>query len=108
MERPTKAVTPRELVVLRMVAEGLCVKEIGVALGIATSTADAHKFNGMRKLGLHSAVEITRWAIRAHVVSLCKDCPVVRGLQVQLVNGAGQVLGASDVDLGKQGEGEKA
>jgi DNA-binding NarL/FixJ family response regulator len=53
----------RELQVLRMVANGLSSQQIAVQLNIAFGTVEVHRRNIMRKLGLHSAVELTRYAI---------------------------------------------
>jgi two-component system NarL family response regulator len=53
----------RELQVLRLVAEGLSSIEIAGRLKIAPATVDVHRRNIMRKLGLHSAVELTRYAL---------------------------------------------
>lgn len=53
----------RERQVLRLVAEGLSSTEIAARLSIASATVDVHRRNIMRKLGLHSAVELTRYAI---------------------------------------------
>jgi DNA-binding NarL/FixJ family response regulator len=55
---------PREQQVLRLVAQGLNSQAIAEQLGIAVGTVDVHRRNIMRKLGLHNAVELTRYAIR--------------------------------------------
>lgn len=56
---------PREQQVLRLVAQGCSSLQIGQQLGITTSTVDVHRRNIMRKLDLHSAVDLTRYAIKA-------------------------------------------
>ncbi len=53
----------REKQVLALVATGINSQQIAVQLGIATSTVDVHRRNIMRKLDLHSAVDLTRYAI---------------------------------------------
>lgn len=55
---------PREQQVLRLVAQGLNSHAIAEQLDIAVGTVDVHRRNIMRKLGLHNAVELTRYAIR--------------------------------------------
>ena len=39
-------------------------------LGLSVKTVDAHKFNLMRKLGLHNKAELVMWAIQKRVVKL--------------------------------------
>lgn len=56
---------PRERQVLCLVAQGLSSQHIGTQLDIAVSTVDVHRRNIMRKLDLHSAVDLTRYAIKA-------------------------------------------
>lgn len=56
--------TPRELEVLRYVAQGLSKKEIANQLSLSTKTVDTHCMNLMKKLDIHSRVELTRFAIR--------------------------------------------
>jgi DNA-binding NarL/FixJ family response regulator len=56
--------SPREMEVLRYVAEGLTAKQIGDKMEISTRTAERHKTNIMDKLKVHSQVELARYAIR--------------------------------------------
>ena len=60
--------TPREREIAQMIAEGRSSKEIGAALGITESTAETHRTNLMRKLGVHSVSEIVRYAIRNKMI----------------------------------------
>lgn len=62
------ALTPRELEVLKLVAEGWTTKEIAQELGISVRTADAHRAHIMRKLSLNKATDLVRIAIRAGLV----------------------------------------
>jgi DNA-binding NarL/FixJ family response regulator len=61
--------TPRELEVLRLVAEGMTSREIGGRLGITEKTVEAHRSNFMGKLNLRSVGEVVRFAIRHNVVA---------------------------------------
>ncbi len=63
-----QALGERELQVLRLVADGLSSADIAAQLNIAQATVDVHRRNIMRKLGLHSAVELTRFAINHGLV----------------------------------------
>lgn len=55
--------TPREVEVLRRVAEGLPSKAIASDLGIGIRTVETHRANLMRKLERWSVAELTRFAI---------------------------------------------
>jgi DNA-binding NarL/FixJ family response regulator len=54
--------TEREAAVLRLTAAGHGNKAIALTLGIAVKTVEAHKANGMDKLGFRSRVELVRYA----------------------------------------------
>lgn len=56
--------TPRETEVLRLVAQGKTNREIAALLGISPKTVSVHRSNLMAKLGLHSGVDLVRYAIR--------------------------------------------
>jgi two-component system response regulator NreC len=55
--------TPRELEVLALIAEGRTNREIAEALVISPKTVDRHRENIMTKLNLHNRVELVRYAI---------------------------------------------
>jgi len=61
--------TPRELEVIRLLAEGNANKEIAVELGITVRTVETHRAKIMLKLGLHSITELIHWAIRNEITS---------------------------------------
>jgi DNA-binding NarL/FixJ family response regulator len=60
----------REELVLRLIADGFSSKEIARQLLIAPSTVEVHRRNIMRKIGLHKVADLTRYAIRNHMVSV--------------------------------------
>lgn len=60
---PPEDVSARELEVLRLLARGYANREIAVELDISVKTVDAHKANGMGKLGMSSRIELVRFAI---------------------------------------------
>jgi DNA-binding NarL/FixJ family response regulator len=62
--------TAREREVLELLAEGKTVRSAAGILGLSVKTVDAHKFNLMRKLGIHNKAELVMWAIREGVVKL--------------------------------------
>jgi DNA-binding NarL/FixJ family response regulator len=57
------ALTVRERAVLHLAGEGLTSAEIGARLGISGRTAEAHRANLMRKLGLRSHTDLVRYTI---------------------------------------------
>jgi two-component system response regulator NreC len=65
-----RVLTSRESEVLKLLAEGRTVRSVAVLLGLSVKTVDAHKFNLMRKLGIHNKAELVMWAIRKNVVQL--------------------------------------
>ncbi len=60
--------TSRQLEVLRLLAEGRTMKEIGRVLNITTRTTESHKYEIMRNLGLKTPAELIRYAIRINLV----------------------------------------
>jgi len=55
--------TDRQREVVQLVAEGHSVKEIAAILNISSKTVAFHKSNVMRRLGLHSTAELTKYAL---------------------------------------------
>ena len=60
--------TPREEQVVKLVAEAHTNKEIADLLGLAEKTAENHRSNAMRKLGMRDRVELVRYAIRRGLI----------------------------------------
>jgi two-component system, NarL family, response regulator NreC len=65
-----RVLTAREREVVKLLAEGRTVRSAAGILGLSAKTVDAHKFNLMRKLGLHNKAELVMWAIQKKVVKL--------------------------------------
>jgi DNA-binding NarL/FixJ family response regulator len=61
--------TPRELEVLKLVAEGHTSDEIADLLVISRKTVDRHRANMLEKLGMRDRVELTRYAIRRGLIA---------------------------------------
>lgn len=70
MARHKQALTGREREVLKLLVEGRTVRSAASALGVSTKTVDAHKFNLMRKLGVHNKVDLVMSAIQMGVVKV--------------------------------------
>ncbi|MFW6338603.1 MAG: response regulator transcription factor [Alkalispirochaetaceae bacterium] len=62
--------TSRQIEVLRLICEGKTEREIAGELGISFHTAHAHKNNIMQKLGLHSKVELVRYAVQRNLLKM--------------------------------------
>jgi two-component system response regulator NreC len=60
----------REREVLKLLADGLALKEIAVKLVLSVKTVDAHKTNLMRKLDLHDRSELIKYAIQRKLIRL--------------------------------------
>jgi two-component system, NarL family, response regulator NreC len=58
----------REIQVLRLVAQGYSSKQTAETLSISVKTVEAHRARIMRKLGMHSIVELVHYAIREKIV----------------------------------------
>jgi len=62
--------TPRRREVLQLVAEGHTTKDIARKLDISVKTAEAYRGELMKALDIHDVASLTRYAIRAGLVSL--------------------------------------
>lgn len=62
--------TPREREVVQLLAEGKTTKEVASVLGLGFKTADTHRTNIMRKLGLGSLSELVLYAVRNGIVQV--------------------------------------
>jgi len=65
---PLAALSPREREVLQLAAEGYGNPEIAEKLFISPRTAETHRTNLMRKLGLQSQTDLVRFSIRRGVI----------------------------------------
>ena len=61
--------TTRHREVLQLIAEGHTTKEIAGKLGLSTKTAEAYRAELMKALDIHDIASLTRFAIRAGLVS---------------------------------------
>jgi DNA-binding NarL/FixJ family response regulator len=67
-EEEFDVLTPRELEVLKLIAEAYTSKEISKALWISIKTVERHRQNILDKLGMRDRVELTRYAIRRGLI----------------------------------------
>ena len=69
-ERPEEPLTPREIQVLELLAEGLPNKAIADRLGISDQTVKFHVASIMGKLGASNRIETVRRAVRRGLITL--------------------------------------
>lgn len=67
---PTLKLTPRELAVLLLIAEGYSNRQLAEDLGISQATAREHVSNALRKTGTRSRLGLVLFAVRSGIVSL--------------------------------------
>jgi len=61
--------TNREIDVLRLIAQGCTNRQMADRLNLSVRTVESHRANLMDKLGLHSRVELVRYATENRVVA---------------------------------------
>ena len=66
----TGFLTPRELEIMKLLALGDTVRAIAIKLNISIKTVEVHKANLMRKLNIHSKVELVHMAIAQKLISI--------------------------------------
>jgi DNA-binding NarL/FixJ family response regulator len=67
-EKEFDVLTPRELEVLKLIAEAYTSQQIADALFISIKTVDRHRQNILEKLGMRDRVELTRYAIKRGLI----------------------------------------
>ena len=60
--------SPRELEVLQLIAEGKPNKQVAAELGVTFKTVDKHRQHLMSKLDIHDIAGLTRYAISAGII----------------------------------------
>jgi len=65
---PADDLTPRELEVVKLIAESHTNRGIAEALQVSEKTVESHRANVLSKLGMRDRVELVRYAIRRGLV----------------------------------------
>jgi DNA-binding NarL/FixJ family response regulator len=65
-----ETLTPREQEVMRLLAQGVSTREVADRLCISPKTVENHRTNIMGKLGLHSGIELARYAARLGIIDI--------------------------------------
>ena len=61
--------TKRQREVLQLLAEGYSAKEIASTLNISSRTVEYHKYQMMKDIGMKTAADMIRYAVKHHIVS---------------------------------------
>ena len=77
-ERKSTKLTPRELEVLQLVAEGYANKQIAAELFISIKTVEKHREQLMRKLDIHDVAGLTRYAITNGIIETAQGLDTTR------------------------------
>jgi two-component system response regulator NreC len=70
---PMQTITARERQVLTRIASGQSNKLVARELLLSVKTVEKHRANLMRKLSLHNAADVTRFALNNHLVTHAGD-----------------------------------
>jgi DNA-binding NarL/FixJ family response regulator len=65
---PNSPLTPREIEVVKLLAEGKSNKEVASTLGVSTRTAESHRNHIMDKMNFASFSELVRFAVRNKLI----------------------------------------
>src|SRR5947209_931486 len=67
-KRKLAPLSPREMEIVKLLAEGKSNKEVSVKLDISVRTVENHRARIMRRLGFRSFSELVRYAIRNQII----------------------------------------
>jgi DNA-binding NarL/FixJ family response regulator len=67
-DAPHDPLTPRELDVVKLIAEAYTNRQIAEILSVSEKTVESHRGNVLAKLGMRDRVELVRYAIRRGLV----------------------------------------
>jgi DNA-binding NarL/FixJ family response regulator len=73
--RPLSKLSPRQIEVLRMVAEGRSTREIADTLNLSAKTVESHRSAMMKRLALHGIASLVRYAVRMGLVRVDEGDP---------------------------------
>jgi DNA-binding NarL/FixJ family response regulator len=67
--RPGGTLSPRERVIVQLIAEGNGNKEMAAILNLSVKTIESHRATAMRKLNVASTAAIVRYAVRNQLIA---------------------------------------
>ena len=68
VRQPLEQLSPRQLEVLRLVAQGEPTREIARRLKLSVKTIETHRAEAMKRLGIHDVAGLVRYAVRVGLV----------------------------------------
>jgi DNA-binding CsgD family transcriptional regulator len=63
------ALSPRQLTIIKMAAEGYSNKDMASMLGISVKTVESHRSEAMDRIGVNSLAHLVRYAVKHGLVS---------------------------------------
>ncbi len=69
LRRPLRALSPRQVEVLRLVALGNTTGDIARRLKLSVKTVEAHRAEVMKRLDIHNLAGLVRFAVRVGLIS---------------------------------------
>lgn len=78
LRRPLDKLTPRQVEVLRFVADGYRTREIAIRLKLSVKTVESHRGEIMKRLGIHDLVNLVRYAMRVGLVEFAPGAQASR------------------------------
>jgi DNA-binding CsgD family transcriptional regulator len=69
VRRRLEKLTPRQMEVLRLMAQGLTTPEIARRLTLSGKTVETHRGEIMKRVGIHDIVGLVRYAVRVGLVT---------------------------------------
>ena len=69
VRRPLDRLSPRQVEVLRLLAQGHSTREIAKRLKLSVKTIETHRADVMKRLGIHDVAGLVRYAVRVGLVS---------------------------------------
>jgi DNA-binding NarL/FixJ family response regulator len=67
-KKKSNTLSPREMEVLQLIAEGKANKQVAAELGVSFKTVDKHRQHLMSKLNIHDIAGLTRYAIAEGII----------------------------------------
>src|SRR3989440_4324457 len=73
---PLKKLTPRQVQVLQLIAEGKSTKQVALDLDISAKTVECHRTQLMERLDIHDIASLVRFAIKVGLLEI-EDRPLL-------------------------------
>lgn len=70
---PYTGITPRELEIFSLIAQGYTDKEIAKRLYLSHNTVSTHRKNALRNLDAKSSTQVVTWLIQENLLKLTKN-----------------------------------